>query len=183
MIRSFPVSGVFWFTGMSGAGKSTIAHEVFRRLHDDGAKVLILDGDAVRSTYHRHLGFTAADIREHLRLVAERCVEAMADHDVVLVPVISPLADARAAARRRIGANFRLVYVRASIATLEERDPKGLYARARRGEMTDLIGYSPGAVPFEEPADADLVLDTDAATEENEIAALTAFVRKAIAAG
>ena len=175
-----PKAIVFWFAGMSGSGKSTVAHETFRHLHAAGLKTLILDGDAVRTTYHRHLGFSAADIRENLRLIAERCLAARGEYDVILVPVISPLADARAAARAHLGDGFRLVYIRASIAALEDRDPKGLYARARKGEMPDLIGYGPAAVPFEEPADADLVLDTTATPEADTVAAMLAFVRETV---
>ena len=175
-------ANVFWFAGMSGAGKSTVARETSRRLEDAGFKTLILAGDAVRGAHHRPLGFTAPDIRENLRLIAERAVSARDDHDVILVAAISPLADARAAARARIGAGFYLVYVRASIAELERRDPKGLYARARKGELPNLIGYGPDAVPFEQPADADLILDTTATAEADTVAAMVAFARKTLGA-
>lgn len=172
---------IYWFAGLSGSGKSTIAEDTARHLETQGLKTLILDGDAVRAAYARPLGFTADDIREHLRLVAEMCVQARAERDAIFVPAISPLAEARAAARARLGPGFHLVYVRASIAALERRDPKGLYARARAGKLPDLVGYGPKAVPFEEPADADLVLDTSATAEADTVAAMLAFVRETLA--
>ena len=171
---------IFWFAGLSGSGKSTVARETSRRLEAAGFKTLILDGDAVRGAEHRHLGFTAPDIRENLRLLAERCASARETRDAILVAAISPLADARAGVRARLGPGFHLVYLRASIAALESRDPKGLYARARKGELPDLIGYGPAAVPFEEPADADLLLDTTATAEADTIAAMMAFARQTL---
>lgn len=151
---------VAWFTGLSGSGKSTIAELVVARLGDAGWRVTVLDGDAVRARYPDPLGFTPADIRENNRRIAELCVEALPVSDVILVPVISPFRDARAAARARIGAAFLEVYVRAGLATVRRRDPKGLYADADAGRRPPMIGLRED-VPYEAPEGAEVVLDTE----------------------
>jgi adenylylsulfate kinase len=151
---------VIWFCGLSGAGKSTIAGAIRQHLEDAGCKVLVLDGDDIRDQTVRSLGFSKADILENNRMISERCADSADAYDVILVPIISPLKQARDTARARIGPNFSLLWCKADIATVEERDVKGLYARARRGEITDLVGYSPGGVPFESPVDADIVVDS-----------------------
>lgn len=166
---------VAWFTGLSGAGKSTIASRVADQLTAAGVRVATVDGDAVRARLTRHLGFTADDIRENNRCIAYLCVDALATHDVVLVPVIAPLRDARAAARARIGAPFVEVQVLASLATVASRDPKGLYADVREGRRGPLIGM-PDAVPYESPEHPDITLDTEHHSPENLAAQLTAFV-------
>ncbi len=114
----------------------------------------------MRARQHRTLGFGAPDIIENNRLIAELCVERRADCDVILVPVISPLDKGRQIARRVIGPGLYIVFCKSNLETVRQRDVKGLYARADRGEITDMIGYSTGAVPFEPPRDADLVLET-----------------------
>jgi adenylyl-sulfate kinase len=155
------MSGVVaWFTGLSGAGKTTIATRAAALLAGRGLRVATLDGDAVRATRHRHLGFSPEDIRENNRLLAELCREAAGTHDVVLVPVISPFRDARASARGIIGRGFVEVFVNASLDEVGRRDTKGLYARARAGTMPGLIGVSPD-VPYEPPLDPDVTLDTE----------------------
>lgn len=151
---------VFWFCGFSGSGKSTIAAATVRRLNAAGTRVELLDGDAVRARQHRDLGFSAPDIIENNRLIAKLCVARRADCDVILVPVISPLEEGRQIARRVIGSGIYIVFCNSNVETVRQRDAKGLYARADRGEITDMIGYSAGAVPFEPPGDADLVLET-----------------------
>jgi len=151
---------VAWFTGLSGSGKSTIAELAAAMLRARGLRVAVLDGDAVRERLHRHLGFSPSDIRENNRLVAGLCVDTLADHDVVLVPIIAPFRDARAEARRVIGDAFLEIHVRASLPELMRRDPKGLYRAAQAGTMTGLIGVAP-EVPYEPPDQPDLVLDTE----------------------
>lgn len=165
---------VAWLTGLSGAGKSTIAGQAADLLRADGRCVQILDGDVVRTELHRHLGFSPADIRENNRLIAGLCTASARTYDVILVPIISPFRDARAAARAEIGASFVEVYVRASMSEVMRRDPKGLYQQVRAGRLTGLIGLSPD-VPYEAPEAPDIVLDTeatDAATCARQLAAL-----------
>ncbi len=151
---------VAWFTGLSGAGKSTVAQEAAVMLEEAGRKVLVLDGDAVRSTVTRHLGFSREDIYENNRSFIELCQTNAADHDVILVPKISPFLEQRAMARKALSPNFVEVYVRASLEEVSRRDPTGLYRESREGRMSGLVGVAP-EVPFEPPEEADLTLDTE----------------------
>lgn len=151
---------VAWFTGLSGAGKSTIAELAATMLRERGQRVAIIDGDTVRAQRHRHLGFSPADIRENNRLIAELCREALAFHDIILVPIISPFRDSRHAAKLALGQAFVEVHVKASLAAVSRRDPKGLYRQASEGRLTGLIGLSPD-VQYEPPLHADIVLETE----------------------
>lgn len=154
---------VAWMTGLSGAGKSTIARRAAELLETDGHRVLVLDGDVVRSEVSPNLGFSREDIYENNRRFIELCRESMRDHDFLLVPKISPFREHRAETRRELGAAFIEVYVYASLEEVSRRDPKGLYQKARNGEMTGMVGVAP-EVPYERPEDAELVLDTEQAS-------------------
>lgn len=149
---------IVWLTGLSGSGKSTIAVEAERRLVEEGRFVYRLDGDNIRHGLNGDLGFSEADRRENIRRIAE---VAKLFHDAgltTLVSFISPLEDMRQLARTIGGPeHFLEVYVRADLETCIARDPKGLYAKALGGELSDFTGIS---APYEEPADPDLVLDT-----------------------
>ncbi len=155
---------VVWLTGMSGAGKSTVANRVEARLHAMGKKTYLLDGDNVRHGLNRDLGFTDADRVENVRRFAE-VAKLFADAGlIVLVSVISPFRGERDMARALMGdGDFFEVFVDASLATCEQRDPKGLYAKARRGEIKNFTGIDS---PYEPPATPDLHLDTDALSED-----------------
>jgi adenylyl-sulfate kinase len=150
---------VFWFTGLSGAGKTTLAESVRGQLNEQGIKTSILDGDDVRNRLHKHLGFSEAEIKENNTLIAELCMEERQQANVVLVPIISPYLESRANAREQLSPGFFEVHIRADISELEKRDTKGLYEKARNGKMDNLIGYSSGA-PYEPPESPDLVIDT-----------------------
>ncbi|MQF95108.1 MAG: adenylyl-sulfate kinase [SAR202 cluster bacterium] len=151
---------VAWMTGLSGAGKSTIAEKTAALLEEMGNKVLVLDGDAVRSKISPALGFTREDILENDRRLISLCLEAVSDYDVILVPKISPFKEQRAVTRQNLGEGFVEVYVRASIETVSTRDPKGLYKDSREGRLKGLIGVAP-EVPYEPPESPELVLDTE----------------------
>jgi adenylyl-sulfate kinase len=151
---------VAWLTGLSGAGKSTIARRAAELLETDGHRVLVLDGDAVRSTVSPNLGFSREDIYENNRRFIALCRESMPDYDFLLVPKISPFREHRAEARRELGAAFIEAYVYASLDEVSRRDPKGLYRKARNGEMTGMVGVAP-EVPYEPPEDAEVVLHTE----------------------
>lgn len=151
---------IYWFCGLSGAGKSTIAQAAAERLIANGWSVLVLDGDEVRDRIHQTLGFSHDDIVENNRRIAEICIAERNNFDVILVPVIAPIHGARLSARNLLSPSFWLVWCNADVAIAAARDVKGLYAMADRGEINDLIGYSPDAVPFEPPDDADIVLKT-----------------------
>jgi bifunctional enzyme CysN/CysC len=147
-----------WFTGLSGAGKSTIANLVETALHERGHKTYLLDGDNVRHGLNRDLGFTDADRVENIRRVAE-VAKLMIDAGlIVLVSFISPFRSERRLARTLIGGDeFVEVYVNAPLEVAEERDPKGLYRKARRGELKNFTGIDS---PYEEPEQPDLELRT-----------------------
>ena len=166
---------VFWFTGLSGAGKSTIAGAANTRFTQDGISVLSLDGDDVRRRLHRDLGFSESDIKTNNSLIAELCEKNRRDYDVIIVPIISPFRSSRAAARRRLSPGFFEIYIEASVNIVRKRDVKGLYSMADRDEITNLIGYSPGSI-YEPPTEADLTLPTGLKSEPTVIDTFCKFV-------
>lgn len=179
-----PGAAIFWLTGLSGAGKSTLAESVQVRLEGEGRRVLIVDGDSVRRTVSRDLGFSRPDIIENNTRIAALCAARRSETDIILVPVIAPFRDARQAARRTLSPGFHEVYVKAQLDVLEARDVKGLYARAARGEIDNLIGVSPSS-PYEPPEAPDLVIDTTAEPRENSVDRLYKYIlsRLGVAAG
>jgi len=169
---------VFWLTGLSGAGKSTLAEKVCERLNGQDIKTVILDGDDLRSRLHRHLGFSEEEIKENNALIAGLCEMERKQADVVLVSIISPYAQSRAKARERLSPGFFEIHVHAEIKVLETRDTKGLYAKARKGEMDNLIGYSSGYI-YEPPASPDLVLDTSTTAIDESLETFLGFIEVA----
>ena len=150
---------VLWLYGLSGSGKSTIANEVERVLHGEGRMTVILDGDNLRTGLNSNLGFSDEDRTENVRRVAETAKLLVGQGIIVLVSVITPLRRHRAAAREIIGPDFHEIYVKADFDTCAERDPKGLYAKAKEGKIGQFTGKDSG---FEEPEDPALLLDTQA---------------------
>jgi bifunctional enzyme CysN/CysC len=155
---------VVWFTGLSGSGKSTIANVVERKLHEQGRHTYLLDGDNVRHGLNKDLGFTDADRVENIRRVAE-VAALMADAGlIVLVSFISPFRAERQMARERLApAEFIEVHVDTPLAVAEARDPKGLYRKARNGELANFTGIDS---PYEAPEAPELRLDTSTTTPE-----------------
>ena len=153
-----------WLTGLSGSGKSTIANLLEKRLAAEGRHTFVLDGDNVRHRLNRDLGFTEADRAENIRRVAE-VARLMVDAGlIVIVALITPYRAEREFARGRFEpGDFHEIFVDAPLATCEGRDPKGLYARARRGEVKNFTGISS---PYESPEQPELRLDTDAESAE-----------------
>ena len=147
-----------WFTGLSGSGKSTVAHEVENRLHGLGCHTYVLDGDNVRHGLNADLGFSAEDRQENIRRLAELVKLFVNAGVIVLSAFISPYRADRERARNLLpeGAFFE-IYCRCGIATCEERDPKGLYKKARAGEIADFTGIS---APYEEPDMPEIIIDT-----------------------
>lgn len=166
---------VLWFTGYSGSGKSTLARALERKLVDVGHLAYVLDGDNVRHGLNAGLSFSEEDRRENLRRVAE-VAKLFADGGLICcVSFISPTRESRARAREIIGADrFVEVYIAADLATCESRDVKGLYEKARRGEIPVFTGVS---APYEPPEAPDLRVDTAARDVADCTAELFEFVR------
>ncbi|MEP0323664.1 sulfate adenylyltransferase subunit CysN [Bauldia litoralis] len=158
---------VLWFTGLSGAGKSTIANLVEAKLHLMGRHTYMLDGDNVRHGLNRDLGFTDVDRVENIRRVAETAKLFVDAGLIVLVSFISPFRSERRMAKEMLEeGEFLEVFVDAPLAVVEERDPKGLYKKARSGEIQHFTGIDS---PYEAPLEPDLLLDTTTA-DANELA-------------
>ena len=161
---------VVWMTGLSGAGKTTIAQEVERRLCEKGVAAYMLDGDKLRRGLCGDLGFSDDDRTENIRRAAEVAGLFRDAGLVTLCTFISPFAAGRAEARRIADGRFLEVWVRASLESCKQRDPKKLYQKALEGKIRSFTGIDS---PYEEPADAELVLDTDLLSEEECVDRLT----------
>lgn len=159
---------VLWFTGLSGSGKSTIAVELEKELYQRGKASYRLDGDNLRFGLNKDLGFTAADRKENIRRIGE-VAALFADAGLItMASFISPYKAGREAARQAVGAkNFKEIYVRADVKTCAQRDPKGLYKKAKNGEIKNFTGIS---APYEEPQNPDLILDTEKLTLKESVA-------------
>ena len=165
---------MIWMTGLSGSGKSTVAIGVERELHRRGILCRILDGDNIRAGINSNLGFSAEDRKENIRRIAE-IGKLFVDTGIVTIACfVSPTTELRKMARQIIGEkDFREVYIATPIEECERRDVKGLYARARRGEVKDFTGIS---APFEAPTHPDLSLDTSQMTLKQEVDAVVELV-------
>ncbi len=153
-----------WFTGLSGSGKSTVANQLEKRLHAEGKHTYMLDGDNVRHGLNRDLGFTDADRVENLRRVAEVAKLMVEAGLIVIVSFISPFRAERRAARDLFGPEeFVEIHVSTPIAECEKRDVKGLYAKARKGELKNFTGIDS---PYEAPENAEMVIDTSTKSPE-----------------
>ena len=169
--------GVVWFTGLSGAGKSTIANIVEQKLHSEGVRTYLLDGDNVRHGLNRDLGFTDADRVENIRRIAEVSGLMVDAGLVVLVSFISPFRAERRLARDRVAAGeFVEVHVDAPVDVAESRDPKGLYAKARRGELKNFTGIDS---PYEPPEDPEVRIDAATMSPEQAADAVIDALRSA----
>ncbi|MFZ0490196.1 MAG: adenylyl-sulfate kinase [Salegentibacter sp.] len=148
-----------WFTGLSGAGKSTLANMLEKELYSRNIHTALLDGDNLRGGLNRNLGFTEADRTENLRRVAEVAKLFVESGNVAIAAFITPLESDRQMVRNIIGSDrFLEVFVATSLEECENRDVKGLYKKARAGEIVNFTGIS---APFEEPADPDLRVFTE----------------------
>ena len=152
-----------WFTGLSGAGKTTISKLVEDELRARGSKLEILDGDVVRENLSKGLGFSKEDRDTNIRRIAFVADLLSRNGVPVITAAISPYREIRAEAREMMGDRFIEVYVKASVEACAERDVKGLYAKAFAGEIKEFTGVSD---PYEEPLDAEVVLETESESPE-----------------
>jgi adenylylsulfate kinase len=147
-----------WFTGLSGSGKSTITTHLVKELRKRGSKLEVLDGDVVRENLSKGLGFSKEDRDTNIRRIAF-VANLLSRNDVpVITAAISPYREIRDEARQMMGDRFVEAYVKASVEVCEERDVKGLYAKARSGEIKEFTGVSD---PYEPPENPELVLETE----------------------
>lgn len=150
---------ILWFTGLSACGKSTIANAVDRKLHDAGVHTFVLDGDNIRMGLNKNLGFSAEDRAENIRRIGEVAKLFSEAGIITATAFISPYRADRDKVRALMGpGGFIEVYVNASLETCEARDPKGLYKKARAGEIKSFTGISD---PYEAPEKPELVLDSN----------------------
>ncbi len=166
---------VVWLTGMSGAGKTTIASGTFKYLVKQKQKVKLIDGDEIRKNLHSHLSFTHEDIVKNNELVVQLCVTLKANFDYILVSMISPFLHSRKQARETIGNRFIEVFIDASLDTLVDRDVKGLYKKALSGGIDNFIGISPN-VPYEPPENPEVIINTEKLTSFESIDKLVKFL-------
>ena len=155
-------SVVLWFTGLSGSGKSTLAHALEEKLFNMGFRTFVLDGDNVRHGLNSNLGFSEADRSENIRRISEVSKLMLEAGLIVMTAFISPFKEDRNEARALIAKdNFIEIYCKASMETCEKRDVKGLYKKARAGEIKNYTGIDS---PYEAPVNPELIIDTDQET-------------------
>lgn len=170
---SIPKGCVFWLTGLSGAGKTTIAKGAERELRGRGYKIEMLDGDEIRRTISADLGFSVEDREENIRRASGIAARMAATGAIVIAAFISPSREGRKRAREAASGRFREIYVRADLETCEARDPKNLYKKARAGEITDFTGIDS---PYEVPENPDLLVDTQSQNAQDCIRSVAAFI-------
>jgi adenylylsulfate kinase len=160
-------AAVIWMTGLSGSGKTTLAIGLEQKLHQQGRLTQVLDGDNVRTGINRNLGFSPEDRSENIRRIAEVSKLFVSCGIITINCFVSPTRAIRQQAREIIGAgDFIEVFVDASLETCEKRDVKGLYKKARRGEIKDFTGID---APFEKPGKADITISTETQSIEQAV--------------
>lgn len=161
---------VFWFTGLSGSGKSTLAIALEQKLFDQGYHVVVLDGDNIRTGINSNLGFSAEDRTENIRRIAEVAKLFLSQGQVCIVSFISPTREMRSMAKQIIGENdFVEVFIDTPLEECEARDVKGLYKKARAGEIPDFTGIN---APYEAPLTPDIHIRTQGKTVNESLSEL-----------
>jgi len=169
-------SAILWFTGLSSAGKSTLAHAVEEELHRAGCLTFVFDGDNVRHGLCSDLGFSAADRNENIRRVGEMTKLFLEAGVIALTAFISPFRADRERVRSLVPhGDFFEIYCRCPLEVCETRDVKGFYKRARAGQIKDFTGISS---PYEEPEQAELVVDTGMLSLEESVASVLLLLRE-----
>ncbi len=166
-------SVLLWFTGLSGSGKSTLAHALEEKLYQMGYHTFVLDGDNVRHGLSGDLGFSNDDRIENIRRISEIAKLFVEAGVIVLTAFISPFRADRAKARSLVGDDFIEIYCKCPVTVCEERDVKGLYRRARAGEIKDFTGISS---PYEEPSHPELSIDTNSHSRDECVEQILAYL-------
>ena len=165
---------VLWFTGLSGSGKSTLAHALEEKLFQKGCRTFVLDGDNVRHGLNSNLGFSETGRTENIRRISEVSKLMLESGLIVMTAFISPIKKDRNEARKLISSgDFIEIYCKASLETCENRDVKGLYKRARAGEITNYTGIDS---PYEVPENPELIVDTDNQSLEESVSSILNFL-------
>lgn len=165
---------VLWMTGLSGAGKSTIAYALEKKLQELGSRCEVLDGDILRQGLNAGLGFSEADRLENIRRTAELAKILYQNDFVVICSLITPTNQSRQLARGIISGGFRLIHISTPFGTCKTRDVKGLYKKAESGQIPNFTGVN---APFDLPVDADLALNTEGESVEASVERLYTFLR------
>ncbi len=167
---------VIWFTGLSGSGKSTLAHAVEQALYDQGCRTIVLDGDNIRHGLNKNLGFSPEDREENIRRIGEVAKLFTEAGVIAMTAFISPYRADRDTARALLNeGEFVEVYVKCALDVCEERDVKGLYQKARAGEIKEFTGIS---APYEEPLNPEVVVDTGPETLEESARKVLAYLQE-----
>jgi len=168
-------SVVIWFTGLSGSGKSTLAHSVEEKLHNLGCRTYVLDGDNVRHGLSSNLSFSDNDRKENIRRIGEAAKLMMESGVIAMTAFISPFKKDRNLVRQLLPqGDFIEIYCNTSLEACESRDVKGLYKRARAGEIKNYTGIDS---PYEEPDDPELVIDTESESLEESVTKVINFLK------
>jgi adenylylsulfate kinase len=167
---------VLWFTGLPSSGKSTLAHQLERSLFDKGCNAYVLDGDNIRHRLNKDLSFSPEDRRENIRRIGE-VANLFCDAGIIVIAAfISPYREDREQARAlNDPGRFFEVYCKCSLETCEERDPKGLYSRARKGEVKAFTGIS---APYEEPETPEIIIETDKQSLDECVSEILVFLEE-----
>ncbi len=168
-------SAILWFTGLSGAGKSTLAHAVEEQLHQMGCRTFVFDGDNVRHGLNRNLGFSNEDRKENIRRIGEMCKLFIEAGVIALTAFISPFREDRKMVRKLVNeGDFIEIYCNCKLEVCESRDVKGMYAKARRGELAEFTGISS---PYGEPENPEMVIDTGIISLEESVQLIVEYLK------
>lgn len=168
-------SCILWFTGLSASGKSTLANALSRKLHDLGVKCYVLDGDNIRHGLNKDLGFSPEHRKENIRRIAEVAKLFVDAGLIVMTAFISPYKEDRDRARKLAKeGEFIEIFVKCCLEECERRDPKGIYKKARSGEIKEFTGIS---APYEEPENPEIVVETDKFTLDECLDKIVGYLR------
>jgi adenylylsulfate kinase len=169
-------SVILWFTGLSGAGKSTLAHAVEAKLHQQSCRTFVLDGDNIRHGLSKDLGFEDADRKENIRRIAEVAKLMLEAGNITLTAFISPFRLERQLARNTVSdGDFIEIYCKCDLTVCEQRDVKGLYRKARLGEISHFTGITS---PYEPPVNPEIVVDTHRMSVDECLACIFSYLHK-----